>query len=279
MAGDAEGRGEPAIRPGTGPARDATVPIRAPGAHSSEPRLRWSRAPRERSLTMGEVQIRAAVLDRSDTARRALGRHLSADELRRLARLRRPLDQARSLVCRGLLRELLSDHLEVPPGEVSFRYGEHGKPALAGEQAQSGIRFNVSHSGALALFAFALDVEVGVDVEARRPLPDLMEVATRFFSESEVRSLLDLPSRRRQAGFYNAWTRKEAFVKAMGDGLTHSLSDFDVTLKPGDPVRLLRLAGDRELRVRWSLEHLEPAPGFVGAVALPAPHMRVRCWS
>ncbi len=225
------------------------------------------------------MQIRVVLLDRSEAGRHALARHLSAGELRRVARLRDPGDRARSLVSRGLLREFLSGYLGVPPREVSFRYGVNGKPALSGPQGEGGIHFNVSHSGALALFAFARDVEVGVDVEALRPLPDLEAVATRFFSEAEVGSLMGLPPERRELGFYNAWTRKEAFVKAIGEGLSHPLRDFDVTLEPGEPARLQRLARDDAGPERWSLVHLEPAPGFVGAVALPAPRHRVRCWS
>lgn len=228
---------------------------------------------------MGEVQIRGALLDRSATRRHALAGHLSSGEMRRVARLHHPDDRARSLVSRGLLREFLSGYLGVPPREVSFRYGVNGKPALSGHQGEGGIHFNVSHSGALALFAFVRDVEVGVDVEALRPLPDLEAVAARFFSEAEVESLMGLSPERRELGFYNAWTRKEAFVKAIGEGLSHPLRDFDVSLEPGGPVQLLRLACDDAGPERWSLVPLEPAPGFVGALALPAPRHRVRCWS
>lgn len=274
MPGGPDGGGE-----GRSPAGGSTTATDAPRRELPTPRLRWPPAPRKRLLPGGEVQVRAAVLDRSPTARQALGRYLSADELRRIARLRQTRDQQRFLVCHGLLRKLLSGYVDVPPAELTFRCGRHGKPALAGPAAESGIHFNLSRSGPLALFAFARDVEVGVDVEARRPLPDVEDVAARFFSKDEIRKLLRVAPKHRRAAFYNTWTRKEAFVKAVGEGLSHPLSDFVVTVEPGEPTRLLRLAGDRADPDRWTLVHLEPAPGFVGAVAVPRPHIRVRCWS
>jgi 4'-phosphopantetheinyl transferase len=154
---------------------------------------------------------------------------------------------------------------------VQFVYSAHAKPSLPGGQ----LAFNLSHSQQVALFAFCRETAVGVDVEQIRPMPDGEEIAARFFSADDNARFLAVPPAQRDLAFFNCWTRKEAFIKAIGEGLSHPLDLFDVTLQPGEPARILRLHGRAELAARWSLTHLEPAPGFVGALALEAPPRQV----
>ncbi|MBZ5624755.1 MAG: 4'-phosphopantetheinyl transferase superfamily protein [Acidobacteriia bacterium] len=159
----------------------------------------------------------------------------------------------------AVLRTLLGRLLGVPAGEVVFSFGRNGKPALAGSAR---IRFNMSHSADLALYAVTLDCCLGVDVERIRPAEDLEHIAARNFHPSESADLLSLPESDRVDAFFRCWTRKEAYIKAVGDGLSMPLDTFQVTLRRDRPARFVQLSDGGE----WSLHHLDPAPGFVGAV-------------
>jgi 4'-phosphopantetheinyl transferase len=177
---------------------------------------------------------------------------LSEDERRRSGRFVFERDRRRYTVARARLRQLLGERLGAAPQSLQLAYSAHGKPALARRPGQRDLRFNVSHCGDIAAYAFTEGREVGVDVEEVRVLPDADEVAMRFFSQRERAAYLSLPASERPQGFFNCWTRKEAFVKAIGDGLSHPLETLDVSLAP---------AG-------WVLSSFVPAAGMVGAVAV-----------
>jgi 4'-phosphopantetheinyl transferase len=217
-----------------------------------------------------EVHVWSVDLDRLPEA--VLGEPLSADERERGRRFRFERDRRRFVTARGLLRRLLGRYLGLEPSRLRFGYGPRGKPFLAGEDE---LRFNVSHSGGLALLAFAWDRELGVDVEEERPVEEAEAIARRYFSSWEERELRLLTEVERQAAFFRCWTRKEAFIKATGDGLSRSLDAFDVTLAPGEPARLLRVEGEPEAAFRFWLEDVSPAPGFAGALAVEGREARV----
>jgi 4'-phosphopantetheinyl transferase len=182
-------------------------------------------------------------------------------------------------MARGALRAVLGGYLGVPPAEVTFVYGAHGKPALDGRHAALG--FNVSHSGELAVVAAGWNRAVGVDVEAWRALPDLAALAARVFAPAE-RAVLDaLAAVDRPAAFFRCWTRKEAFIKATGQGLAQPLDDFVVSLGPGEPARFLDIGGDAAALARWTLRDLTPREGYAGALVVErAPRaVLVRAWS
>ncbi len=153
------------------------------------------------------------------------------------------------------------------PEAVELAYGTNGKPVLAPRLAHTGWRFNLSHCGGLAVYALARGHEVGVDVEAVRPLDGGDDLAARYFSRREIQAYRALAARDRPLGFFNCWTRKEAFVKALGVGLSLHLERFDVSLAPGVPARLLRVEPGLADRSAWRLVAFAPLPGFVGALA------------
>jgi 4'-phosphopantetheinyl transferase len=175
---------------------------------------------------------------------------------------------------------MLGRYLEVDPREVEFSYGQHGKPALS-SRFGSELRFNISHAGGLALFGMTRGAELGVDLEAIRPLPDAEQLAERFFSVREVAGLRALPPARRSESFFNCWTRKEAYVKALGSGLAHPLDRFEVSLAPGEPASLVNVADDPEEAKRWTFCALSRVPGFAGAVVVEGGERRFRSawWS
>jgi 4'-phosphopantetheinyl transferase len=201
---------------------------------------------------------------------------LSPDERRRAAAFHFERDRRRFAAARGILRELLGRYLGVDSSALVFVYGSHGKPALA--SPWEGLRFNVSHSGGLALFAFATGQDVGVDIEQERPLPEMDSIAERHFSPLENAALQLLAEPERRRAFFRCWTRKEAFIKAIGDGLSHALDSFDVTVAASEPARLLRVAGEPDASRRFRLEGLEPAHGFAAALAALGRPARVVCF-
>jgi 4'-phosphopantetheinyl transferase len=173
---------------------------------------------------------------------------------------------------RGALRLLLSEQVKMPPATIGFEYGPHGKPALPG--GDTSLRFNVSHSGGLLACAIADGCDVGVDVERHRPMDDDESLARRFFSPGECEDLAKADARSRTAAFFDCWTRKEAFVKARGGGLSIPLDSFRVSLTPG-AATLLACGGDAGDPRAWTIHPFEPAAGYSGAVAINAPSVLV----
>jgi 4'-phosphopantetheinyl transferase len=216
------------------------------------------------------VDLVLARLDRGPLAVEKALWLLGEEERARAARFVVERERARFIVARATLRRLLGERLGVSPRAVRLARAPHGKPALAGPSGASGLRFNVSHSEDVALFAFARGREIGVDVEAVRSIEDADSIAGRFFSPSEREAFFSLAAAERQLAFFRCWTRKEAFVKAIGDGLAHPLHAFDVSLAPREPARLLRVGNRRGDEAGWTLHAFDPAPGFVGACVVQA---------
>ena len=211
-----------------------------------------------------EVQIWAIWLTASDAAVAYYYSILSLNERHRAERFRFGNLRRSYILSRGGLRILLAHYLGCAPTGIEFSGGPKGKPAL---RDSSSIRFNTSHSGEMALYALTVSCELGVDVEQLRTLDDPESIAMRFFSPGEASELLSLNPEDRGTAFFRCWTRKEAYVKAIGDGLTIPLNCFQVTLLPGDPARFIQLAGDTGIARDWTLDHLDLEPGYVGALA------------
>ena len=219
----------------------------------------------ESAIPADEIHLWRASLEQPVAATERLRSLLADDELARAAKFRFARDRDRYIVGRGLLRSLLGSYLQRPPRELRFDYGEFGKPRLEG----GGPHFNLSHSGALALFAFSADVELGVDVELENAEFAKERIAERFFSEKEVRVLRSLAEPLQATAFMTCWTRKEAFIKARGDGLSLRLDSFDVSLAPDAPAALLRTEWSAAEPAQWWLCDLSDASrGYVAAMAM-----------
>ena len=173
---------------------------------------------------------------------------------------------------------LLGGYLGQDPPHLRFTYGLHGKPALATDTGRAALRFNVSHSHGLALYAITGGREVGVDVERIRPEIAQEKIAERFFFSREVTVLRALPPLLQAPAFFACWTRKEAYMKAKGDGLALPLDQFEVSLAPGEPAALLRTAWDPQEAACWALQDLAPAPGYRAAVAVAGHDWHLTCW-
>ncbi len=229
-------------------------------------------------LESSEVHVWRASLDRAAPVVQGLLKTLAPDERKRAERFYFQADRDHFIVARGTLRAILSRYLATVPDQVCFSYSRHGKPELAKEFDRSWLRFNVSHSHGLALFAISRNREIGVDLEAIRPDVAGEKIAERFFSPQEVCVLRALPRDLQDEAFFNCWTRKEAYIKAKGEGLSMPLDTFDVSLVPGESASLLSTKAEPEEASRWSLRELFPAPGFAAAVAVEGKDWQLKCW-
>jgi 4'-phosphopantetheinyl transferase len=215
-------------------------------------------APGAAPLLEDEAHIWAVPL-RGDPAR--FGELLSAAEQERVHRYRFADHQRRFQIGHGSLRTILGAYLDRDPRAIEFRHGPRGKPYLADDA----LFFNLSHSGKLALIAVAR-FELGLDLEKLRRLESLTKIAERHFSDAEYQALVGLDGDARELAFYRCWTRKEAYIKALGEGLSMALSSFDVSL--GEEPAFLKSHDDREEPAQWSMLDVSPGPGFVGALAM-----------
>jgi 4'-phosphopantetheinyl transferase len=199
---------------------------------------------------------------------------LAPDEMARADRFLRPEHRLEFIVARGMLRRILGSYVGAPPASLRFAEGPRGKPRLAGPGAAR-LQFNLSHSGGLAALGIASEAEIGVDIEAYRPVEPA--VAERFFAPGERRRLARLSGGEWTAGFFRCWTRKEALIKATGDGLALPLDGFEVALLPEEPVAVLSADALPSGATFWPLLTFEPAPAMAGAVAVASalPHRLV----
>jgi 4'-phosphopantetheinyl transferase len=196
---------------------------------------------------------------------------LDAQERGRASSLVFEADRRRYIASHAFARRVLGGYRAQAPHGLSFRRGPYGKPGLDG-----GPEFNLSHAGVLALLAVGGSRAVGVDVERVRPFDDALALASRYFCRAEQEALRRLDPEALTLGFYLCWTRKEAFIKATGEGLSSPLDGFEVTCTPGEPARLRVDAGPHGEKAGWSLRHLDPMLGYVGALAAPGPIEKVR---
>lgn len=247
----------------------AVQPITSPGAGPAPAAdLASTRSCQGLSFAGGEGEIALGRLDLDAEALEDCWEVLSEDERCRAQRLRLARERRRYIAARGRLRQLLGERLGTRAASVDLACGARGKPMLDGRQAASGWRFNVSHAEDLAVYAFTRGREVGIDVEAVAPWPGADAIAARFFSRRECCDYEALPPEQRTEGFFNCWTRKEAFCKAIGEGLRRPLGSFDVSLRPGEPARILRVDDTPGELCGWRLHAFTPAPGFVAAVVV-----------
>jgi 4'-phosphopantetheinyl transferase len=219
------------------------------------------------SLPPDEVHVWQFGLDRPAAHLAELERALAPDERARAARFRAPRHRDRFIAGRGLLRTLLGRYRQAPPEALAFAYGPHGKPSLSGPGGAHALEFNLAHSEGRGLLAVARH-PVGIDVEVLRDRVDVEAVAASFFSPEELAAFRALPQRDRRRAFFTVWTRKEAFMKATGRGLSEAPAGFAVLAVAGSPALRLVVGGRPEEGLRWSLCDLDVGDGSTAALAV-----------
>lgn len=215
-----------------------------------------------------QVDLWIAPLDIPRDSLSELRALLAADEQSRAARFHFEKDRNRFIAARGYLRLLLADYTKQPASQLHFTYGPYGKPALSDLSGNTMPCFNLAYAEGLALFGVITGHDIGVDLEYIRPLPDILKMAHSYFSPGEIRALQALPREQQAEGFFNCWTRKEAFIKAAGQGMAIPLDQFEVSLAPGEPATLRHVAWDSSETTRWHLHNPTVTPGYVAAVVI-----------
>jgi len=238
----------------------------------------WNPPPVDLVLQPGEVHVWRAFLDNYASRLADLRSSLSEDERSRAGRFHFARDQVHFTVGRGFLRSIVARYLRQEPAQLRFGYGLNGKPFLATPLGNRSLQFNLSHSHGIALLALAFGQELGVDLEQVRPIRDAEQIAKSYYTPREHALLRELSGPRKEEAFFKCWTCKEAYLKATGTGISESLDKVEVSLVPGEPARVLTIAGDAKAASAWQLEELNPAPGFVGAVAWQGPPLPMALW-
>jgi 4'-phosphopantetheinyl transferase len=229
-------------------------------------------------LMADEIHIWAAVLGQAESRLDEFIQMLSSDERVRAEKFFFERDRRRFIVRRGILRAILGLYLDIEPRRVAFLYGRNGKPEQADAFEKESVHFNVSDSDGISLFAFTRDREIGVDIEHIRDIPEMEQIAERFFSIKENEVLRTLPWSQKREAFFSCWTCKEAFIKALGEGLSLPLDKFDVSLTPGALAKLLSIEGDSREASRWSVHNFKPAPDYLGSFAVKSHRFETKRW-
>ena len=238
----------------------------------------WSLPSEMPALGNREVHVWCASLDRDKPSVQRLWPTLADSERTRAQRFHFCQDRKRYIVGRGLLRAILGHYLAVEPNRLQFCYNPYGKPSLDTDCGGKTLRFNISHAQGFALYAITRHREVGVDLEYIRPNLADAQIAERFFAPGEVMALRTVPASAREKAFFTCWTRKEAYIKATGKGVSIPLDGFEVSLRPGEPAALLGTSWDVPEASRWSLRDLYPAIGYVGALCVEGHSWQLNCW-
>ncbi len=218
-----------------------------------------------------EIHIYRSSLETTSDKIKDYESFLSADELYKANRYKFEKDRFHYITGRALLRNILSRYLNQFPGEIVFSYSDKGKPFIKDTE----VKFNLAHSGGRAVYAVANNMDIGIDIEFMRELPDALQIAKRFFSEKEVVEFSEIREVDIRTAFFNCWTRKEAFIKAVGEGLSYPLKDFSVTLKPGDKPEILWIKDKAEEVKYWSLINIDTDENYISSLAVKAENVKV----
>jgi 4'-phosphopantetheinyl transferase len=235
--------------------------------------ISWETPPPETQPEGNEIHLWRAFLDCDTGVLQRLEATLAPEERSRAEKFVFAGDRNHFIAARGILRETLGAYVGCRPAALEIAYGSRGKPLLGGARSDDSIAFNLSHTRGLAVYAIARGRPVGVDIEAVRSRFESERIAERFFSPEEIEELRALPEDGRTKGFFQCWTRKEAYIKARGEGLHIPLDSFRVTVRPDEPEKLVSADSSR-----WKLHSFEPAEGFAGALVGEGKDWQLRYW-
>ncbi len=241
------------------------------------PEALWYSPPEQLALGDDEVHVWLATLDLPASHIYTLEQTLTDDEKKRVQEYRFQKDRTHFIAARGILRAILGRYLTKASGMFRFHYNEYGKPFLA-EETNNSLSFNLAHSHGMAMYAIARKWDVGIDLEYISKDIACEQIAAHFFSPYEIGMLRAVPPERQYEAFFNCWTRKEAYIKARGMGLSLSLSDFDVSLIPGTPAALLNIREGNQHVSDWSLLDMSFNTDYAAALAVKGPPFRLQCW-
>lgn len=224
--------------------------------------------PRKIDVITRDVYVWCVSLEAEKDSLELFQQVLSEEERDKIKRLRFEKARNNFIAARYYLRSIVSPYLNAEPEDLEFKYNPYGKPLLAGRFESTGTCFNMSHAHGVAIYAVTSGQAVGVDIEKVRSDLDCIKIAERYFSPQEVEVLRRLPRDQQRQGFFNCWTRKEAYLKAKGEGFSSPADRFQVSLAPGEPAALLYHSSDPAEIAKWSIEDLGVGDGYTAALAV-----------
>lgn len=238
----------------------------------------WTMPPADRTLHQDEIHVWLVTYEMFRAQLPDLCLLLSVDEAKKAGQFYFEKDRRRFIVTHGLLRMLLAGYTNLPPTQLSFQYNAYGKPELASYPQKEPLHFNISHTHNLIVYAFTHTRNIGIDIEYIRTDIEYEQLARRYFSPFENAELQRLPLLQRQQAFFDCWTRKEAYIKARGLGLSLALDSFDVTVQPDDPVKLLASRESVQETNRWLFASLSISSNYAGTLVAEGQGWQMRCW-
>jgi 4'-phosphopantetheinyl transferase len=227
----------------------------------------WELPPEELTCATRDIHLWLARLDVAENQRSYLEGILSPDECQRAEKFASDQIRAHFIAGRGFLRCILSRYLQMEPAQIRFRYNRRGKPFLERSIGKDALHFNLSHANGLALFGFTRTSEIGVDIEYINDQTDIEQTVALVFSPAETAAFQALPAAQRRNAFFQFWTRKEALIKAMGDGFSLPLREFDVSQAPEKPVLPIAAPNIQSADKQWRIKDINVLPGYVAAIA------------
>jgi len=239
--------------------------------------LQWRHAVPRELINSNEVHVWRVFLDVTTVELESLLGFLSVDEVARAGRFHFERDQKRFIAARGILRKILGSYLNKRPEKICFEYSSHGKPMLAHNPGDDNICFNLSHSGAFALYAVTLRKKIGIDIESIRDNVSVEQVAQQFFSQNEIRSLEKIDINKRSELFFQYWTRKEAFLKARGEGISFPMEQCDISLINGRVLSPVTAQDNNREVSRLYVQDLFPGNGYAAAIAIEGGDWNISC--
>jgi 4'-phosphopantetheinyl transferase len=240
--------------------------------------IRWASPPGSLRLPEDIIHIWRVDLDPESPSMESLKAHLSSDELIRARRFYFKREHDRFIVCRGILRVILGKYLSIDPGQIRFSYGMFGKPALDMHVHESRLCFNVSHSNGLAIVAITWDRSIGIDIENNRPIPEAQDMADRFLSPGESKTLACYSENKKSEVFLRYWTRKEARIKAGGAGLFGRLNQADISLSQEALPEPTGMKNEDQRIPGWSLLDVFPDPDYLAALVVQGKELPLLFW-
>jgi 4'-phosphopantetheinyl transferase len=238
----------------------------------------WSTPSGEQDLDHAKVHLWLATIENDPSSTARMLALLPGDEQSRAAGYKHQGARLRFITARGLLRTVLARFTGSSPDSLLFSYSAKGKPFLPVPRAGNAIHFNIAHSGELVLCGITIGRRIGVDIETTAKRPDLMKIAHRYFAPAEVTELESLPMEQRIPAFFCCWTRKEAYLKAIGEGISYGLDCFEVSAHPDKPARLIRDCQNPDETTRWRLEDIDTGPGYRAAIAVEGGEWKLKTW-
>jgi 4'-phosphopantetheinyl transferase len=240
--------------------------------------LEWSRTVPAKLNYSNEVHVWRVPLNLMTFHIQNLRKILSVDELARASRFHFERDQKRFIASRGILRNILGHYLDKKPHTICFEYTKQGKPILSSQSGCSSIYFNLSHSDEFVLYAVTPDQNIGIDIECIRSDINMDQIAQSFFSQGEISSLKKAPKDLWPEVFFQYWTRKEAFLKALGEGISFPMEQCDVSLINGKVLSPVILPGNNEVSSCWYIKDLFPGSGYAAAIAVGKANSDISYW-